>query len=656
MKTPRSAASRAIALLALAFVSGCTRNSPAVTAPGDVTVSPRTAEVATGGTVQYSATVTGAQTAQVTWTVQEAGGGTVDPTGLYGAPGTPGTFHVVATSVADPSKAGTGTVTVVAVSSLSISPNPASVAVGGTQQFVVTPAVAVNWSVTQSGGAPPAPAPVFPLKISANGHYFVDQNDHPFRIQAEAAWFLSAVATPAMVASYLDDRKAKGFNSIYVMAMVHPGGYSVVPNAPNNYAGDPPFSTPGLFSTAGADAASQRYWAHIDYIVDQAASRDMVVMLAFTYLGYSGGSQGWWQDLLAQPSRQACFDWGVWLGNRYKSKTNVIWFTCGDFTPPAGSEGEAREIAIINGIKSVAGASKLFMTEMNSPNSVPTLESAAIGALLDMNSFYGYGASGTGNSVVEANRAYHYSPAKPAFVQEPGYEGENNTGSFPSDTAYGTRRSRFWSVLAGGTAGDGFGTARISSNIGAFSPWPACLSSPAAAYSSHAFQLFASLPWWDLVPCGGANDATSLITSGGGTFGASDTSYIASSITSDRSWALAYVPGTNQGTASRTFTVDMAALSGAARARWWNPTTGGDTTIGTYANAGTQSFTTPGSNGAGNDWILVLDATAGGSCGTISSSGLYTAPSVVPAGVTCRVRATMQSDPNVEAFATVNLH
>ena len=44
----------------------------------------------------------------VTWSVQEgAAGGSVDASGRYTAPGTPGTFHVVATSVADASKSAT---------------------------------------------------------------------------------------------------------------------------------------------------------------------------------------------------------------------------------------------------------------------------------------------------------------------------------------------------------------------------------------------------------------------------------------------------------------------------------------------------------------------------------------------------------------------
>jgi hypothetical protein len=48
----------------------------------------------------------------VTWSVLEAGGGQVDSTGLYTAPGSTGTFHVVAKSVANPAISGSAVVTV----------------------------------------------------------------------------------------------------------------------------------------------------------------------------------------------------------------------------------------------------------------------------------------------------------------------------------------------------------------------------------------------------------------------------------------------------------------------------------------------------------------------------------------------------------------
>ena len=49
----------------------------------------------------------------MTWSVQEgAAGGTIAATGVYSAPAVAGTYHVVATSVADPAKSAIATVTV----------------------------------------------------------------------------------------------------------------------------------------------------------------------------------------------------------------------------------------------------------------------------------------------------------------------------------------------------------------------------------------------------------------------------------------------------------------------------------------------------------------------------------------------------------------
>jgi hypothetical protein len=659
-RSHRASARIQTATLVFLVAAACRGSVPEGTASGvRVDVSPRNAEVVTRGTVGYAAKVVGSSVTQVSWTVQEAGGGSIDPTGLYSAPGTTGVFHVVATSVADPSKSGAGTVNVVAPPALSVAPNPASVAVGGTQQFTVTPGVPVTWSVVQTPSPAKPPPIAFPLRVAPTGRYLVDQNDQPTRIQADAGWLLASAATPAMVDQYLADRAARGFNAFYLMAMVHQDGYASygAPNAPDNYNGDPPFATPGVFSTAEGNAASVRYWANVESVIDKAAARGMAVMLFFTYLGYSGGNQGWWAEVLAQPSRQALFDWGAWLGSRFRDKTNIIWGTCGDYTPPPGSEGEARVIQMMEGIRSATPASTLFMTEMNSPNTVPTIDAPTIGNLLDMNSYYGYGATGRYTVYEDADRAYRAS-AKPAWVQEGGYEYENNTGQAPSNSQWLCRRTRLWSSLAGGTAGDGFG----SRDVWSLRNWPGSLASPGSRQSTYAFDLFASLPWWALRPSGtGAGYAgKTLVTSGGGSWtpgtiqGLTDT--VTSAVTSDGTWLLAYVPGTNNGSAPSTLTIDMTAMSRPARARWWNPATGVFTSIGTaLPNTGTRSFTTPASNGDGNDWLLVLDVSPGEACGTITATGLYSAPAAVPAGMTCKVKATLQSSPTVEAFSTVQL-
>jgi hypothetical protein len=77
-----------------------------------VTISPSAVSLAENGSQQFTATVTGATDASVTWSVEEGfSGGTVSSSGLFLAPSALGTFHVVATSNADSTQSAVATVT-----------------------------------------------------------------------------------------------------------------------------------------------------------------------------------------------------------------------------------------------------------------------------------------------------------------------------------------------------------------------------------------------------------------------------------------------------------------------------------------------------------------------------------------------------------------
>jgi galactose oxidase-like protein len=79
-----------------------------------VSVSPPSNVLGPLGVRDFSATVNTSLNTNVTWSVQEAAGGTITASGQYTAPNaTTGSFHVVATSVQDPSKNGVATVTMV---------------------------------------------------------------------------------------------------------------------------------------------------------------------------------------------------------------------------------------------------------------------------------------------------------------------------------------------------------------------------------------------------------------------------------------------------------------------------------------------------------------------------------------------------------------
>jgi hypothetical protein len=120
-----------------------------------ISVSPNTASVSTGGQEQFAANVSGTSNTAVTWS---ASGGTVSTTGLYVAPGTAGTYTVVAVSAADPTKSASATVSVSAPApiSVSVSPNTVAMPQKWQQQFTATVSgtsnTTVTWSVKQGSG------------------------------------------------------------------------------------------------------------------------------------------------------------------------------------------------------------------------------------------------------------------------------------------------------------------------------------------------------------------------------------------------------------------------------------------------------------------------------------------------------------------------
>jgi hypothetical protein len=100
------------------LVADKTMQSAATIQVGDVVgvlLSPKVLFAAPSGSATFAAAVQGtadAQEAGVTWSVQESNAGSVDASGHYSAPSTPGTYHVVATSVADSSQSARGAVVV----------------------------------------------------------------------------------------------------------------------------------------------------------------------------------------------------------------------------------------------------------------------------------------------------------------------------------------------------------------------------------------------------------------------------------------------------------------------------------------------------------------------------------------------------------------
>jgi len=139
-----------------------------------VQVSPSSADVLPGGSIDFTATVRGTADTSVRWSVAEAGGGSVDAAGRYVAPAQAGAYHVVAQSVAAPSATATASVRVTSTPAVRVAVTPGTVNLrpgqGAAFSAQVTGAAdgSVTWSVREPScgsvgpdgayTAPPSPA------------------------------------------------------------------------------------------------------------------------------------------------------------------------------------------------------------------------------------------------------------------------------------------------------------------------------------------------------------------------------------------------------------------------------------------------------------------------------------------------------------------
>jgi hypothetical protein len=142
-----------------------------------VSITPASGTVSLGETLNFSAAVTNASDAALTWSVDGVQGGsaqagTITTNGVYAAPAdlpVGGTVQVTATSHADSSAS--ATVTIASDISVSILPNAASVELGAKQNFQATiqsqgkPDTSIRWSL--SGTTCPSACGT----VDANGSY-----------------------------------------------------------------------------------------------------------------------------------------------------------------------------------------------------------------------------------------------------------------------------------------------------------------------------------------------------------------------------------------------------------------------------------------------------------------------------------------------------
>jgi hypothetical protein len=331
----------------------------------------------------------------------------------------------------------------------------------------------------------------------------------------------------------------------------------------------------------------------VDAMVAAAAQYGITILMD---TWETGGEMG----LLQANGNTKAFNYGVFLGTRYKNSPNIIWITGNDFQTWNTSSSDNNLIKnILAGVASV-DSSHLQTTQLNYYVSGSHDDSLLL-PYTTLDAVYSYPPQ-----YAKIYSEYNASPTLPIFMEEANYEGENNTGNDPS-TGKVLRQQEYWSMLSGALAGQMYG-----SSVTTYfkTGWQTGLDTPGVRQLQIMRNFFAARQWWGLVP----DQTHMVVTAGYGVFangGAVHTNnYVTTARVADGSLAIAYTPS------STMLTVNMTQLSGQVTARWFDPANGAFTAIAgsPFANTGTRNFATPGNNSNGDsDWVLVLE-TAGPTC------------------------------------------
>jgi len=436
-----------------------------------------------------------------------------------------------------------------------------------------------------------AGSPVYPLSKSANGRYLVDAAGAPFLMVGDAPMSLVVNLNSTDAASYLSDRKTKGFNTVEidVLCTTYTGGRA----DGSMLDGTKPFTATLSGGSYNLGKPNSTYFAHVDAILNMAASDGLLVMLSPIETG------GWTNTMVANGST-ACRAYGQFLGNRYKSFPNILWISGNDYDYPSKTVNDPVVTAVALGIKD-NDTVHLHTVELGAPGD--SLQDPNWAPIISLSGAYDYSPPYDAELT-----AYNRANFLPVFLVESHYELESvgfppSANNQETGTPLVLRHQEYWTMLSG-CCGQLYGNHYTWTFA---SGWQSNLDTTGVAQLQYVTAFFKSRPWMLLVP----DQNHTVMTAGYGTYATtglvSANDYSTTARTADGGFVIAYVPTV------RTVTVDMSQLNATAAGCWYDPSNG------TYAlaagspftNAGLQNFTPPGANSAGDgDWVLLLQAAA----------------------------------------------
>ena len=221
---------------------------------------------------------------------------------------------------------------------------------------------------------------VLPLKAGSNNRYLVDQNGKPFLIMGDSPQALVGNLGPTDMASYMADRQRLGFNTLWVNLLCD--SYTACNADGTTFDGVTPFTSGSSPSTYDLSTPNSVYFSRVDSMVTLASTNNLVVFL-------DPIETGGWLVTLENNGTTKAFNYGVYVGTRYKNFPNIVWFHGNDFQSWNSSSTDNNLVKqVMAGIASV-DANHLQTIELNYTSSYSN-QDTALASLLNLDSAYTY--------------------------------------------------------------------------------------------------------------------------------------------------------------------------------------------------------------------------------------------------------------------------
>jgi len=396
--------------------------------------------------------------------------------------------------------------------------------------------------------------PVWPVKVSANGRYFVDQKGTPVFWLGTTQWQLFREYTVEDARTILERTADKGFVFAQVMLM------GVGDGTKPNIHGQKPWLNDNPLTP------NEAYFQNVDAVVRSAGANNVNISMTLYHQRY--------RKFITVENGRA---WAKWLAQRYRDVPNIVW----SMTPEAKPEfvPVLRELAA--GLHEGDGGAHLITFK---PDPAPYSSS-----FIHDEKWLDFDSMQTWKSVEliypMVTHDYNLQPVKPVLMAEGAYEQGSEYGF--DVTPLWIRRQAYYSYLAGAHHTYGH-----NDSWRVLPTWKKSLDAPGAVQLRILNKIFISLnEWWYLVP------DQSIFASGGQTQGQI---LNLAARHQDGKWVMVY----SADKASFSINMNKLAATGKVTARWLDPRTGDSTSAGSFATTGVQSFSTPAN---WEDALLILE-------------------------------------------------